>query len=109
MIPEYPVKSAAQAYYELKKALGIQNSSYHSISPRFDQYVQDHYVMGVDCERVLDASWSGLNTKAGDLMTIKVKNANGAIESTDMPTKLFITLHSDNILEIRDGGATVFD
>ena len=63
--------------------------------------------MGIDCEKVLDATWTGLNTKAGDMMTIRVKGANGIIAT--MPTKIYITLHSDQILEIRDSGATVFD
>ena len=109
MMPEYPVKSASQTWYELKKALGIHTSAFHSISPRFDQYLNHHFIVGLDCEKVLDASWTGLNTKAGDMLTVKIKGANGTIPAAKMPTKIYITLQSDNILEIRDSGATVFD
>ena len=37
MFPEYTVRSAAQAFYELKKALGIASSSFHSISQNKSQ------------------------------------------------------------------------
>ena len=40
-------------------------------------------------------------------MTIKVKLANGG--TANIPVKLYITLNSDNILEIRDSGANVYD
>ena len=84
-------------------------SPWHSISPSFEQYSRDQFIIGADCEKVLDASWTGLNTKAGDLLTLQVKGANQYIASGIMPTKLYITLHSDNILEIRDSGASVYD
>ena len=66
-------------------------------------------IIGIDCEKVLDASWTGLNTKAGDLLTFRLKGANGSIDPIYMPSKMWITLHSDNILEIRDSGASVYD
>ena len=108
-IPEYPCRSLSQAHSELKKALGILGSPWHSISPTYKQYWTDHFIIGIDCEKVLDASWTGLNTKAGDLLTIKLKGANATIDTALMPSKMYITLHSDNILEIRDSGASVYD
>ena len=60
-IPEYPCRGISQSHSELKKALGILGSPWHSISPSFSQYCKDKYIIGVDCEKVLDASWSGLN------------------------------------------------
>jgi len=108
-IPEYPIRSVSGAHSELKKALGIIGSPWHSISPTYQQYIRDHFIIGIDCEKVLDAAWSGLNTKAGDLLTFRLKGANTAIPITDMPNRMYITLHSDNILEIRDSGASVYD
>ena len=108
-IPEYPCRSLSAAYSELKKACGILGSPWHSISPSQQQYRRDHFIIGIDCEKVLDASWTGLNTKAGDLLTFRMKGANGSIDASIMPNKMFITLHSDNILEIRDSGASVYD
>ena len=51
MIPDYPVRSLAQAFYELRKALGIASSPFHSISIRADQYLDTHYIMGIDTAR----------------------------------------------------------
>ena len=66
MMPEYPLTSALQSWHELKEALVIHRNAFHSISPRSVQYVGDHHIIGFDCEEVLDASWTGLNPKAGD-------------------------------------------
>ena len=94
---------------ELKKAFGILGSPWHSISPSYQHNWRDHFIIGIDCEKVLDASWTGLNTKAGDLSTFRLKGANRSIDAILMPNKMLITLHSDNILEIRDSGASVYD
>ena len=52
MFPEYPVRSINQAFYELKKALGIASSSFHSISPTRYQYQNDHFIIAVDTEKL---------------------------------------------------------
>ena len=85
-IPEYPCRSISQSHSELKKALGILGSPWHSISPSFQQYCKDKYIIGVGCEKVSDASWTGLNTKAGDLLTFRLKGANAYINSLIMPS-----------------------
>ena len=71
-----------------------------------DKYLRDHFVVGCDCERILSASWTGLNTMAGDLMVIRAKIANGG--PGQIPVKNYITLHCDNVLEVRDG-AVIYD
>jgi hypothetical protein len=53
MFPEYPVRSINQAFYELKKALGIASSSFHSISPTREQYQNDHFICAADTEKLL--------------------------------------------------------
>ena len=50
-IPEYACRSVSQAYSELKKALGILGSPWHSISPSYQQYWRDHFIIGIDCEK----------------------------------------------------------
>ena len=44
-------------------------------------------------------------------MTIKAKLVGGswATQATNLPTELFIVFESDQILEVRDIGVTVFD
>ena len=57
----------AQTFYQLKKALGIHGSAFHSLAITNKQYMNDHFVIGVDTEKILEAGFTGLNTKAGDL------------------------------------------
>ena len=109
MFPEYPCRSQAQSYYELRKALGIASSPFHSISITPQQYINDHYIVAVDTEKIIEAGFTGLNSKAGDLMTIRVKSAGATTIPANFATKMYIVLHSDNILEIRETGSQVFD
>ena len=75
MFPEYPVRSLAETFYQLKKSLGIHGSAYHSVSITPKQYRTDHFIIGIDTEKVLEAGFTGLNTKAGDLMVVRGKHA----------------------------------
>jgi hypothetical protein len=66
----------------------------------------------VGTEKVVGASFTGLNTKAGDLMTIKLKAKNPsslATANVDMTGQFHMVLYSDQLMEIRDVGVTVFD
>jgi hypothetical protein len=98
----------AQTFYQLKKALGIHGSAFHSLAITDEQYRNDHFIIGVDTEKILEAGFTGLNTKSGDLMVVRGKGANAPFAST-WATSMYIILHTDQILEIRDTGAQVFD
>jgi hypothetical protein len=76
MFPEYPCRSMAETFYQLKKALGIHGSAFHSVAITDEQYRNDHFIIGVDTEKILEAGFTGLNTKAGDLMVVRGKGAN---------------------------------
>ena len=73
MFPEYPCRSMSETFYQLKKALGIHGSAYHSVAISADQYRKDHFIIGVDTEKILEAGFTGLTAKAGDLMVVAVK------------------------------------
>jgi len=108
LLPEYPCRSLAQTFYELKKCLGISSTSFHNISPTYLQYMNDHFIIGVDTEKIIEAGFTGLSTRAGDIMTVRAKGANGTLPN-DFASRIYIVLHSDQILEVRDTGAQVFD
>ena len=105
--PEYPVRSINQAFFEIQKALGIAGSAFHSISPTRAQYQRAHFIIAVDCEKVIEAAFTGINTKANDLLMIRVKTANGYTGLFFSATKMYTVLHTDNILEIRQTGVNV--
>ncbi|MFM7986030.1 MAG: hypothetical protein ACKPKO_42625, partial [Candidatus Fonsibacter sp.] len=70
-------------------------------------------VIGIDTEKVLEAGFTGLNTRAGDLLTVKYKyarpRAGGNVDAHRIADLMHIVLHSDHILEIHDTGVRVFD
>ena len=109
LYPEYPMRSVSEQFSQLKKSLGIHNSPFHSVDITPDQYRNYKFIAAIDTEKVLDAGFTGLNTRAGDLMTIKCKPVDASGMGDTKPTKLFVTLHSDQILEVRESGITVFD
>jgi hypothetical protein len=123
LFPGYPIRSHNEAYYQLKKTLGVQASAVHNFDINAVQYRDHRFILGTDCEKVLDAGFTGLNTRAGDLMTVKFKynqrglppqvgqNAdyNAWLATARLADRIHIVLHSDQILEIRSSGCQVFD
>ena len=91
--------------------MGIHQSPFHSLDITGAQYRDYKFICAIDTEKVLEAGFTGLNTRAGDLMTVKVQPIDGSTGGmgTTAPTKFFTVLHSDNIMEIRDTGVTIFD
>jgi hypothetical protein len=71
------------------------------------EYRSTKFIWATDMERVLESGFSGVNTRAGDILNITF-NHNGP-DAAYYATAMQIILHSDQILEIRDGGVTVFD
>ena len=105
--PEYPLRSQAATYSALRKCLGIQQSSFHSINIDPFEYRTHKFIIGIDTEKVLQASFSGENIKNGSLLTLLMKNNSSA--DGNYPTAINIIMHCDCILNIRDTGVEVLD
>ena len=105
--PQYPMRSHSECYYQLRKALGIQSSKMHSfdISPR--EYRSHRFITGIDTEKALGSSLTGLNTRSGDLMSIKLKYKERLPER--LADRIHIILHTDNILHLSATGVGGFD
>ena len=101
-----PIRSVQEAFSQLAKCLGINNSAFHGVDIIPLEYRSHKFIVGIDTDKILEAGFT--DTKAGDLMVIKVKEASG-IPQANICTRMYITLHSDNILNIRDSGVEVFD
>ena len=109
LYPEYPCNSLTQCFYHLRKALNLPVFHQHSISVDFKQYRDRQFIFGFSFEKVPDSSYTGINTRAGQQMLIRVKSAGTSIPANDMPDEMFITLLSEQILEVKDLGLKVFD
>ena len=102
-----PIRSHAEAYYQLRKALGVQSSTVHSFDISPQEYRDDRFVMALDLEKSLGASFTGLNTRSGDLMTVKFKYKDPS--AARIANRMHVVLHTDNIMQIHLTGVTVFD
>ena len=80
LFPEHMIRRHAESYYQLRKSLGIHGSAFHSINIKGNEFMTNKFVLGIDTGKVLGASFSGYNTKSGDLITLALENnglANG--------------------------------
>ncbi len=51
LYPEYPIRSHSEAYYQLKKALGMQSSNLHSFDIDGEEYRARKFVLGISMEK----------------------------------------------------------
>ena len=77
------------------------------------EYRDCKFILGTDCEKVLDAGFTGPNTRAGDFMSVSLKYANAGTPVSGvyprLADRIHIVLQSDQILELRDSVCQVFD
>ncbi len=97
--PEYPIRSHAEAFYQLTKCLGVQASDIHNLDINPSQYHFHKFIMGIDLEKVLEARGTGFNTKSGDRITVyfKHKQTNALYLADEISTVLV----AENILTIK--------
>ena len=102
------MQSVAEQFYQLRKSIGI-----HNVNGQMDidaeEYRSSRFVTGVDTEKVLGASFSGHNSKAGDLTVLRLKPLGNADISTAGNSKLQHVLHYDSIMQIMDSGISVLE
>ena len=102
-------------YYQLRKALGShQPNSMYAINIADKEYRSTHWITAIDCERVTNAGFSGYNTRAGDLICVKILNLehinnDGTKLANTVPDFMHTTLEYDAIMTIGDQGVTVLE
>ena len=64
LYPQYPIRSLSESFAQLKKSVGILGSNFHSVSMTPMQYRYDHFVVGIDTEKAIGASYTGLSTRS---------------------------------------------
>ena len=76
---------------------------------KFKQYRDRQFVFAFDFQKVSDSSYTGLNLRAGQMMRLIVKPAGASIPATEMPHNIYITMLSEQVLEVKDLGLKVYD
>ena len=75
----------------------------------FKQYRDRQFIFAFSFEKVPGSSYTGINTRAGQQLLLRAKPAGATIPANEMPDTLYVTLLSEQILEVRDLGLKVFD
>ena len=102
--------SLAEQFYSLKKTLGIHGAyATDVVSINKLNYMEDEFVIGVDCEKLLGASFTGYNSKSGDLLTRRIRNAWDGSQVSTAPEQVHTVLHYDAVLNIQDVGSQVLE
>jgi hypothetical protein len=108
LYPEYPCTSISECFYRLKEALNLPIYHQHAIGIRYQDYYQDKFIFAISFEKIPDAEWSGINTKAGQVLMVKVKATNGNVVA-NIADIMYSVLETQQILQISDVGCTVYD
>jgi hypothetical protein len=110
LYPEYPIRSLAEAFYQLRKTLGLHfGNEAMAIQPRY--YRKDSFIASVDLEKVLASSFTGLNTMDGQMLTIRMASSNASTIPLPPSTtcSLYYTLVYDSILNVNLSGIEVLE
>ena len=105
LIPGYPIKDSTEFFYHLRKTVG------NPINIFSRWYRSTKYGIGLDMEKISGAGFSGMNTKAGDLITVNFRDCHhsSAQSATSVPSRMCCVLHYDAVLNIRDSGIGLLD
>jgi hypothetical protein len=103
LIPQYPIRSHAECFYSLRKSLGIQANNLFNLDIDGNEYRNNKFIVGLDCEKLLGLAFTGMNIK-NSLMTIRMKTA-----AANKANRFHVVLTSEQILEISDAGIQFFD
>jgi len=103
LVPEYPVTSLSESYSQLKKTVG------RSFKMHSSWYRSRKYIIGLDLEKISGAGFTGMSTKAGDMLTVNFRDCDASGVADSVPSRMFCALNYDCILNISDGGVILLD
>ena len=103
MTSQYPIRIHAECYYNLRKSLANQGNTMHIIDIQGNEYRNNKFIIGLDCENLLGLAFTGMNTKNSS-MTVDLKTGE-----FNRGNRIQILLMSEQILEVNDTGVSVYD
>ena len=109
LYPEYPCKSISECFSILKQTLNLPDEHLHSVGIDFKQYCSNKFIFAMSFEKVPESSWTGTNTKSGQLLIVKCNAVDQGVMPNDIAHLMYITLVSEQVLEVRDIGCSVYD
>jgi hypothetical protein len=103
LIPQYPIRSHSECFYSLRKALGLASNMIANVDIDGNEYRNNRFIVGMDCEKILGLAFTGTNTK-NSLMTVRMKTLEN-----NKADRFHILLVAEMVLEVSDAGIAVFD
>ena len=92
----------------LRQATSVYDESIRTLNISSQTYAANSFVIGVPLQTVPGAAFSGLSTRSGDLISVRCKNM--ATDNTiNAAGRVYVTLISEQIVEIREGSVAVLD
>lgn len=103
VIPQHPIRGAYQAFVNTRKALSQMSGG--SVDITYDQWVSSRFILLVNFERARmgnsqQASHSGIGSQGGESIIVNFK----ALNATNPPTHVYVTLYHECALSIRADG-----
>ena len=98
-------------YYRLLQACGKNASDVHHISVNKADYMSRSFALGFDLEKLPPgtlASFSGENTRSGDLLSLYIKNLFAASD-TDKVESVHVVCQFVSILRLSASGVDLLD
>jgi hypothetical protein len=114
VIPEYPINSQSEFFTELQKAVGLYSSNFHSIGIRpngLGSYSDSRFIIGINCEKALGATFTGIENKSGGLTHIKLRANDSArpVFAGGIADTMHIVMVNDQVVKIRATGVEIRD
>ena len=72
-------------------------------------YRSRKYIIGLDLGKISGAGFTGLSTKAGDLLTINFRGCDATGQADSVPSRVFCALNYGCVLNIQDSGIKLLD
>ena len=107
--PEFECSSLSETMYFLRRAIHYMNPNQDALSFNYTQYRSDKFIIGMSYEKMSDVDMTGINTKMGSLLTLKLKGANGTLAGGEEIQEIFSHLISETVLELRESGSVLYD
>ena len=103
------MRSLQEQFYQLRKCMGTESSNFHSLDITPKQYRNHTHIIAFDTEKNLGSAFTGLNIKQGSLINLKMRAVGAAVISSVVADTVYVTLHFDSILSIKDSGVEIFE
>ena len=106
--PETAASSMPEMFSLLRQTVGVYDQSIQTLNISPQSYQTLSFVAGIPLQSVPGAAFSGLNTRSGDLLSVRCKHMS-ADNTVNGAGRCYVTLLNEQILEIREGSVSVLD